>query len=131
MTRLAEPSAIENLEAIGPTRAKHLRRLGVETLDDLLEYFPFRYQFESAELTIDKLVAEQIATTRGTVVAVDYISGRGRARFEATLDDGTEKLALVWFNSAYLRGKLHPGMTIRVQGRVKMFRGIPQMANAK
>src|SRR3712207_1389682 len=125
---LARP--VEDLEGVGPARAKALKALGLHTLGDLLEYFPRDYQFESPELTIRQLVAEQVQTVRGTVVACDYVA-RGRPRFEATLDDGTGKLALVFFHSAYLRRQIHPGIQIRVQGRVKFFRNLPQMANAK
>src|SRR4051812_8635456 len=128
---LKTSTRIEDLDGIGAARAKHLKHLGVETLADLIEYFPRTYQFESSEQSIDKFVADRIETARGTICAVDYITGRGRARFEATLDDGTAKLALVWFNAQYLRSKIYPGMTIRVQGRVKMFRNMPQMANPK
>jgi ATP-dependent DNA helicase RecG len=105
-------------------------KLGVETVGDLLDYFPRDYQFEAGELPIDQLVPGQIATARGEVVAVDYINGRP-ARFEATLDDGTGKLALAWFNSAFLRRMIHPGDLLQVQGMVKMFRNLPQMAQAK
>src|SRR6476646_4667721 len=105
---------IESLHDVGPTRAKAFAKLGVKTLGDLLEYFPRDYQFESSELTIAELKPEQIQTVRGEVVAVDYISGGRKARFEATITDGTEKLGLVWFNASYLRGRIHPGMFIRV-----------------
>src|SRR4051812_5176582 len=101
---------VESLDGVGPTRAKAFAALGVRTLGQLLEYFPRDYQFESSELSIRQLVAEQVQTVRGTVVACDYIAGRGRARFEATLDDGSGKLALSFFNSAYLRRQIHPGM---------------------
>ena len=62
---------------------------------------------------------------RGEVVAVNYSPVRPRPRFEATIDDGSGKLALVWFHAACMRQKLHPGMHIRVQGRVKL---LPQLA---
>ncbi len=124
-------SPIESLNGIGAVRAKHFRALGVNTLADLLEYFPRSYQFESAEKTIAELLTDQIQTARGEVVAVDYIGARPKARFEATLDDGTDKLALVWFNGSYLRGRIRPGMYLRVQGAVKIFRNLPQMAQPK
>src|SRR5947209_6906706 len=95
-------SPIDALDGVGPTRAKHFRDLGVETLEDLVEYFPRSYRYESAERTIRDLVSDQIQTARGEVVAVDYVGQRPRARFEATLDDGTDKLALVFFNGHYL-----------------------------
>ena len=122
---------VETLANVGPLRAKVLRKLGVVTLGDLLEYFPRDYQFESAELPISRLIDNQIQTARGEVLAVDYVGGGRRARFEATIDDGTDKLALAWFNSGWLRGKIHPGMTIRVQGKVGHFRNMPQMVQAR
>src|SRR2546423_9205193 len=124
-------SPIESLHGIGPTRARELRFLGLHQLGDLLEYFPRDYVFESAEGSISGLVADQIHTARGEVVAVNYIPTRPRPRFEATLDDNSGKLALVWFNQRYLRTRIHPGQTIRVRGRVKVFRGLPQMADPK
>src|SRR5205814_1981208 len=105
------PSApIDSLNGIGPTRARQFRELGVNTLADLLEYFPRTYQYESAERVISQLVPDQIQTTRGEVVAVDYIARRPRPRFEATLYDGTEKIGLVFFNGGYLRSRIRPGM---------------------
>ena len=125
---LARP--VESLPMVGTARAKEFHRLGVHTLGDLLEYFPRDYIYEAAECTIDKLVPGQLQTTRGEVVAVDYVNSR-LPRFEATLDDGTGKLALAWFHSAYLRRQIHPGDQLQVQGTVKMFHQIPQMGQAK
>jgi ATP-dependent DNA helicase RecG len=125
---LARP--IDSLMGISTARAKEFRRLGVSTIGDLLDYFPRDYQYEAEERTIDQLVPGQLQTTRGEVVAVDYVVGRV-ARFEATLDDGTGKLALAWFNSAFLRRQIHPGDQLQVQGMIKFFRNLPQMAQAK
>jgi len=122
---------INQLPGVGPVRARQLKTLEVHTLGDLLEYFPRNYVRESAEGAIADFHADQIHTVRGTVVAVDYITGGSRARFEATLDDGKDKLSLAWFNAAYMRRLLHPGDIIRVRGKVKFFRGIAQMANPK
>lgn len=121
----------ESLAGVGPARAKVLRSLGVETLGDLLEYFPRDYVFEASELPISQLRADQIHTCRGEVTAVDYVPSRPRNRFEATLDDGERKLALLWFNSPFLRGKITPGKIIRVQGKVQFFRGIAKMVQPK
>ncbi|HLL89836.1 MAG TPA: ATP-dependent DNA helicase RecG, partial [Tepidisphaeraceae bacterium] len=105
--------------------------LGVATVGDLLEYFPRDYRHESSERPIKDLVPDDIQTARGEVVAVNYIPARPRPRFEATLDDGTGKLALVFFNAAWLRTKVHPGLQLRVKGKVGFFRNLPQMANPK
>jgi len=126
---MSSTTPITTLPGIGPNRAKALAELGVNTLAELLEYFPRDYRFESAERRILDLVSDQIQPARGEVVAVDYISHGSRPRFEATLDDGSGKLSLVFFNGAYLRSKLRPGMNLRVKGRVKFFRNMPAMSN--
>src|SRR5689334_4655565 len=126
---LARP--IDSVAGIGPTRARHFAAQGVRTLGDLLEYFPRDYQHESSELPIAQLTAQDIQTARGEVVAVNYIPSHPRPRFEATLDDGTQKLALVWFHGSYLRKQIHPGMVLRVKGAVRFFRGLPQMAQPR
>jgi hypothetical protein len=79
---------IDLLDGVGPTRARKLKRLGLNRLGDLLEYFPRAYQQEFAEGSIAQLKPDQIHTVRGTVVAVDYVPVRPRPRFEATLNDG-------------------------------------------
>src|SRR5690349_5913385 len=109
---------IDTAPGVGPTRAKVFKNLGVQTIGDLLEYFPRDYQLETSELSIRQLTEGPIQTVRGTVCAVDYIPKRPRPRFEATLDDGTAKLSITWFGGAYLRSRIHPGMNIRVQGKV-------------
>ncbi|HVT87444.1 MAG TPA: ATP-dependent DNA helicase RecG [Tepidisphaeraceae bacterium] len=124
-------SPLLNLTNVGPARAKHLRALGLNSLNDLLEYFPRDYRHEFAEGTIRQLVADEIQTVRGTVVAVDYVGAHRRPRFEATLEDEANKLSLVWFNGSYLRSRIHPGLLLRVRGKVRFFRNIPQMANPK
>src|SRR5258706_6179212 len=127
--RLSTPVA--SLAGMGPTRAQHLADLGVNTLGELVDYFPRRYQHETEERAINQLDSGPIQTARGKVVAVDYIAARPRPGFEATLDDGTGVLGCVWFNGAYLRRAIHPGMMVRVKGKVGSFHNIPQMTNPK
>ena len=75
-----------------------------------------------------------VGSTRGTLVNTRLVPGMGRgrqSRFQATLEDHSGRVGLVWFNAAYLRDKLHPGMVIRVSGKVKAFSGYAQMVNPK
>jgi len=126
---LATP--IESLPGIGVSRARELQRFGVFTLGDLLEYFPRDYQLERAEQPIAQLIADAVQIARGEVVACDYIPSHGKPRFEATLQDPTGNLSLMWFHGGYLRRQIHPGLILRVKGRVKFFRGLPEMIQPK
>jgi ATP-dependent DNA helicase RecG len=123
--------SVDDLPEIGPARAKTLRALGVGTLGELLDYFPRDYQYESEEKPIERLRDGEIGIARGEVTAVNYIIGHGKPRFEATLSQGLNRLALVFFHGAYLRRQIHPGLLLRVRGPIRFFRGIPQIVNPK
>jgi ATP-dependent DNA helicase RecG len=124
-------SPLQTVGGVTPARLKQLAALEIHTLGDLLAYFPRTYQHESAELPIGQLSSNGIQSARGEVVAVDYIARYPHPRFEATLDDGTDALALTWFNGGYLRRTLHPGLHLRVRGKVTFYRDMPRMANPK
>ncbi len=135
MTSSAPPialdSPVESLRGVTPAAAKHLQSLGVHTAGDLLEYFPRTYQSEAAEGAIGDLSGSGVQIARGEVIAVDYIASQPRPRFEAPLEDTTGQLALVWFNGGYLRRIIHPGMRLRVKGKVRLHHNFPQMSQPK
>ncbi len=124
-------SDIETLANVGPKRAVLFKKLGVHNVDDLLNYFPTRYQLETSERPINELVPDIIQNATGEVIAVDYIAGYPRPRFELTLQDESGILSAVWFNGAYLRKLIHPGQQLRLKSKVKFFKNIPQMVNPK
>ena len=127
-------SPLSALPGVGKARAKRFARIDIHTVSDLLRHFPTRYEYQSAESTVDTLTLDTIGQVRGQVSAARWVPamGRGRkGRFEVTLTDDTGTLNLVWFNAAYLREKIHPSQHLRVQGKVKTFNGYPQMVNPR
>ncbi len=134
--RLSTP--LRELAGVGQRRAQQLGRIGLSTVSDLIRHLPMRYEREFSEGTIRDLPMDGIGSARGTIVATRWngspahsVSRNAQGRFQATLQDHSERLYLVWFNARYLNDKLKPGMEIRVQGKVKAFGGYPQMANPK
>ena len=127
-------SPVEALPEVSEAAGRRLRRLGVETVRDLLRHLPMRYQREHAESSIDQLAIDAVGSARGVVAATRLVPGRGRAartRFEATLEEDGQRLLLTWFNGGYLRDRIHPGMPLRVQGKTALYRGYRQMVNPK
>jgi ATP-dependent DNA helicase RecG len=119
------------LKGVGPFRAESFESLGVHTLRDLLEYFPRTYQSELSEGSIADLVAGPVQIARGTVIAADYVSHGRRPRFEVTVESDGHFLQCVWFYGRGITRQIHPGMMLRVQGKVQLFRNRPQMTNPK
>ncbi|MFP4144876.1 MAG: ATP-dependent DNA helicase RecG [Phycisphaeraceae bacterium] len=127
-------SPVTDLPGVGKRRARLLGRLGIRSVTDLLRHLPLRYERHAGEDAIDRLQVETIGSARGVISAARWAPSFGygkKGRFEATLQDATGTLNLTWFNAGYLRNRLHPGMTLRVQGKVKLYNGYPQMANPR
>ncbi|HEX8323926.1 MAG TPA: ATP-dependent DNA helicase RecG [Tepidisphaeraceae bacterium] len=124
-------SSLQGWPGIGPAKAAALAKLGVHTPADLLDYFPSRYELELSERPIAELIEGPTQSVRGEITAVDYIPSHHKGRFEATMQDDSGSMGAVWFNGAYLRRIIHPGMTLQMKGKVRFFRGLPQMTNPK
>jgi ATP-dependent DNA helicase RecG len=122
-------SVLADLPQVAPGRAAALSRLGVRTVSDLVRWFPTRYEQIEAESTVAEIAPDQIATARGELTATRFVRAGKMPRFEAVLHDGTARLDLVWFNGAYLQGRLYPGVRVRVSGKTKRFKTGVQMAN--
>ena len=125
---------LDRLTGVGPALTQRLAALGVTGIEDLLNHLPYRYEQEHEEQTIADLEAlvategETNISARGEIAALRSIPGR-TSRVEATLEDETGSLRLVWFNAGWLMRKLHPGMRLVVEGRVKPWKNYLQLAN--
>lgn len=127
-------SKMTDLSGVGKARARLFARLDIHTVSDLLRHLPMRYEQQAGEGGISELATESIGTARGTVQSARWVASQGygrKGRFEATVVDDSGTLSLTWFNAGYLREKIHPGMNLRVQGKVKLFNNYPQMVNPK
>lgn len=129
--------AVQYAPHVGPHRAKLLARLDIRTVADLIRHLPFRYEYESGRQPIGELALDTTATAVGEVANCRYIAGsgrfggRGKSRFTATLDDDHHRLDVVWFNAAYLQGRIVAGMRIMVTGKVTRYDDHRQMINPK
>lgn len=122
---------IQYLRGAGPHRAYILSSLGVNTVGDLLEYFPFRHEDQGRPQSIDSLQLDTPATVIG---AIESVSVRGLFRNQtvnARVRDGTGELLVTWFNASYLRDKLERGQVVRLYGTVGVSRDLAQMTNPR
>ncbi len=119
---LALTERLQGLPGVTKGQAEALAALGIGNVGTLIDHLPSRHERLEAEAPIQDLAAGGIISARGQVTATRVVRGGGRrARFEAVLHDGQARLDLVWFNSGFLRDKIHPGTRLRVQGKAKRF----------
>ncbi len=113
--RLAAP--VETLHGVGPTMARRLAKLGLETVGDLLWQRPRRYEQPAPVKRICDLFGDEEAVIEGVIRSATS-RRRGRLKIlSARIADETGEIRATWFNQPWLEGKLTPGTPVRVRGR--------------
>jgi ATP-dependent DNA helicase RecG len=110
---------VQYVKGIGPRLSEVLAAKGLNTVDDLLHYLPFRYEDRLNSRGVGELRAGEMAT----VIAEVRNSGLFRTRrmpiFQMVVGQGRARLKCIWFNSAYLKDKFQPGQVVALYGKVE------------
>ncbi len=129
---MEQTTSIRYLKGIGPVRAKSFAGCGVNTIEDLMYYFPRRYEDRSNFADISELKVGQVYTIKAQAKACGQRNSWRRRAFsitEATLADSTGKISCVWFNKPYLKEYLKTGSALILYGKVEEYKGRLQMNN--
>lgn len=123
--------AVTRLKGVGPKMAEKLARLGIATVEDLLNFYPRRYQDWTKITPMEELTFDEEAAVYGEVVDVKEARPRPRMSIlTAVLTDGTGAVNLVYFNQPWKRDEFARGQHILAYGRAEyQYRKI-QMSNA-
>ena len=122
---------IQFVKGVGPSRAKAFADLEINTLADLLEYFPRDHVFMPSPIKINQLKADQPATVLGLIEQTDINQFRKPQTFKAVIADDTDTCMLVWFHGGYLKNQLAPGQSVMISGTPKMYKHRLQFTNPK
>ena len=120
-SQITNVTPVQYVKGVGPARARLLARLGIETLYDLLFYFPWRYEDRRNLKKISGLTCENPATVTGEVVSLKVITTRkkGMNILELTVTDETGFLKCKWFNQPFLKRYFKEGQKVVLSGVVK------------
>ena len=114
---------IEYLKGVGPVRGKLMRKeLRIERFEDLLFFFPFRYEDKSNLKKIGALTDGENVLIRGRITDYEEIGGGRKKRLVAYLQDETGTLELVWFRSInWIKKTLTNAEEVQVYGKATYF----------
>ncbi|MEO0072838.1 MAG: ATP-dependent DNA helicase RecG [candidate division WOR-3 bacterium] len=122
-------SPVQYLKGIGPKKAKHLKRLNVETIGDFLFLVPRRYIDRSNIVKIRELPLDIEGTIFGKIVATNVKITKNKGLLVTILvSDNTGVLEAIWFNRPDLKDKFRVNQKIILSGIVT-FRYRKQMIN--
>lgn len=110
-------SPIQYVKGVGPHLAERFATLGIHTVGDLLEHFPFRHELEQGEVEIADLRPGMTATVRGEIVHV----GGHWPGLAAEIHDGSDSCTLRWFNRSHVGHRLDEGALVVATGKVQEY----------
>lgn len=116
-----------------PAQTKALKRLGIETVYDLLLHFPSRYASTAEKREIRDLKKGDIAVIFGNISNLKTSKAfyKRIPMAEATVEDKTGKIKIVWFHQAYLAKMLSENSFVRVEGKISERRDKLYFSNPK
>lgn len=128
MTTLSTP--ISDLPKVGKSITKNLQKLGIETVSNLLFYFPYKHLDFSKFSKIKDIHPGQVITIKAVVKTINSrFSFRSRLSLcEAIVSDDTGSLSVVWFNQPYIKDYLHSGDEVLLSGKPTFYKKL-QLAN--
>jgi len=116
-------SPITTIKGVSTAMAAKFSRLGVETVRDLLYFFPHRHLDYSQRKSISQLTEGEEQTIMANVWQAQVTMLGGRRGTEAIVGDETGNVRVVWFNNPYLAKNLPTNARVVLSGRVSLFGG--------
>lgn len=115
---------ISSIKGIGSKKKEQLSAAGIETIGDLLSYYPVKYKDRRRLVRAMDAGTEKDSLTCGRLIKVQLrpLSG-GRSMTECTLRDESCVFYAVFFNMPYLRKALITGEDYVLFGRMRLRNG--------
>ncbi len=117
--RQALDETCQYVKGVGPARHELLQKLGIQTIRDLLYFFPRAYEDLSDQRAVRDLTEDgTIQTVVGEIVEMDGRTTRsGKSVLSVVIHDGQDILEGVWFNQTFILRQLEYGMKVAFSGK--------------
>lgn len=113
-----EAVSVQYLKGVGEKRAEDLAALGITAVNDLMSYYPFRYE-DIQERTLTEINDQEKVTIKGVVVAPAVLNRFGYKksvlRFRMMQDHAV--FSVSFFNQPYLKDQVVLGEELAVYGK--------------
>ncbi len=113
------------LRGIGNKQSELLAKLGLYTIEDMIYFFPRRYDDYSELKLIKDLTYGEEVTIIAYVKSVSSFTTRNKNRkiIQAVVSDDTGSIQLMWFNQTYHLRYLRKNMFLSISGKIEQYMG--------
>ena len=112
---------VKYVKMVGPNRVKLLNKLKINTLKDLITYYPRDYEDRSKPKNLYECADREEVLIE--VMATGKIAEMRKGRMvisKLIVKDQTGTCYITWFNQGYLREKFQPGRMYRFFGKISV-----------
>jgi ATP-dependent DNA helicase RecG len=117
-------SPITDIRGISDKLAPRFRKLGVNTVRDMLYFFPRRHIDYSKRQTVAALQVGQEQTVVANIWQANEVRPGGRRSAEAVIGDESGNMKVMWFNQPYMARQMRTGEQYVFSGKVSLYKGI-------
>jgi len=111
------------LKKVGPKYSERLKKVGLETIQDLFFYLPHRYENLTDLTPLHTIQPEQKVVIQATINNIlNNRSPRKKIMITQAIvnDDLQNNLRVIWFNQPFIAKTLKPGHLVNLSGKVKL-----------
>lgn len=117
--------SLQYIKGVGPFRAEQFAGIGILTTEDLLNYFPRRYEVRIRR-RIEDIKDGELATICGKVTGSQVTKGRIKV-VKLNIEQEGRSIHAIWFNQDYIAKQYPLGTKVSVTGKVQWNKRIPEL----
>ena len=121
--------SVQYIKGVGPNNVVLLQKLGINTLEDLITFFPRNYEDRSKPKKIYELIDGEEALI--DVVCASKVSevrfARNKVMLKMLVRDDTGDCVITWFNQIYVKNKFKIGERYQFYGKISIKYGRVEM----
>jgi ATP-dependent DNA helicase RecG len=114
---------LRRLLGVGDKNTESFQRLGLQTIGDLLWFFPRRYMDYSLLKPINRLWYGETVTVLASVRDCTSRRSKRGTITELTVADGSGSLLVTFFNQPWIESRLRQGQLLSLSGRIGQYLG--------
>ena len=120
--------SVQYLKNVGPSRVKILNKLNIQTLQDLITYFPRNYEDRGIAKRLSDCKDGEEALVKATAVTKVSETFAGRLKiYRLVVRDGENPCTIIWYNQSYVKNIFKIGQTYNFYGKVDIKSGRYEM----
>ena len=119
---------VQYIKNVGPNRVKLLNKLKINTLQDLISYFPRNYEDRGiAKKLADCIDGEEVLIKGVAITKVSEVFARKLKIYKLIIRDGENPCTVTWYNQSYVKNIFKIGHSYNFYGKIEIKSGKYEM----